>query len=192
MTILILGMIVFLGVHSIRIVADGWRTAQIQRLGEGPWKGIYSIVSVAGFVLILWGFGLARGQSVPLWSAPFVMHEVAAVLILPAFVLFVATYVPRNAFKARLHHPMVLSVLLWSFAHLLTTGSLADIVLFGGFLIWAMASFVAARRRDRAAGTQYPAGTLAGTSAAIVAGTVVWVAFAFWLHRLLIGVSPLG
>jgi uncharacterized membrane protein len=192
MTILVLGLIFLLGVHSIRIVADGWRTAQIQRLGEGPWKGIYSIVSVAGFALIAWGFGLARGQSPPLWSAPFVMHELVAALILSAFILFVAAYVPRNAIKARLHHPMVLSVMLWSFAHLLATGSSADIVLFGGFFVWAVASLIAARRRDRAAGTQYPAATLAGTVVTIAAGAGAWAVFAFWLHRMLIGMSPFG
>jgi uncharacterized membrane protein len=192
MTVLILGLIIFLGVHSIRIVADGWRTAQIQRLGEGPWKGIYSIVSVAGFVLIVWGFGLARGQSAPLWSAPLVMHEVATALILLAFILFVAAYVPRNEIKARLHHPMVLSVLVWAVAHLLATGKPADIVLFGGFFVWTVASLIAARRRDRAAGTQYPAGTLAGTLVTVAAGAGAWAVFAFWLHRMLIGISPLG
>jgi uncharacterized membrane protein len=192
MAILILGLIIFLGVHSIRIVADGWRTAQIQRLGEGPWKGIYSIASVAGFVLIVWGFGLARGQSAPLWSAPFFIHEVAAALNLLAFILFIAAYVPRNAFKARLHHPMVLSVLVWAIAHLPATGKPADIVMFGSFFVWAVGSLIAARRRDRAAGTQYPAGTLAGTLATIAAGAAAWAVFAFLLHRMLIGVSPLG
>jgi uncharacterized membrane protein len=192
MTILVLGLIIFLGAHSIRIVADGWRTAQIQRLGEGPWKGIYSLVSVAGFVLIVWGFGLARGQSAPLWSAPFAVREVAAALILLAFILFIAAYVPRNAIKARLHHPMVLSVMLWSFAHLLATGNPADIVLFGGFLVWAVASLIAARRRDCAAGTQYPAGTMTGTLITIATGAAAWAVFAFWLHRLLIGVNPLA
>jgi uncharacterized membrane protein len=191
-TVLILGLIIFLGAHSIRIVADGWRTARIQRLGAGPWKGIYSIVSVAGFVLIVWGFGLARGQSAALWYTPDVMHQVAAALILLAFVLFAAAYVPRNAIKARLHHPMMLSVMAWAFGHLLATGSPADIVLFGGFLVWAIAAFISARRRDRAAGTQYPAGNLTGTLTAIAVGAVAWGAFAFWLHQMLIGVSPFG
>jgi len=190
MTILVLGLLVFLGVHSTRIVADGWRTAQLQRLGEGPWKGIYSLLSLAGFGLIIWGFGLARHAPVPLWSPPAAMQYVAGLLTLVAFILLAATYVPRNAIKAGVHHPMVLAVKVWAFAHLLATGTLADLVLFGAFLAWAVASFTAARKRDRAANTQYPAGTPAGTVAAVVVGAAVWAAFAFWLHGPLIVVRP--
>ena len=190
MTILILGLLVFLGVHSTRIVADGWRSAQLQRLGEGPWKGIYSLLSVAGFALIIWGFGLARHAPEQLWTPPAAMQYVAGLLTLIAFILLAATYVPRNAIKASVHHPMVLAVKVWAFAHLLATGTLADVVLFGAFLVWAVASFTAARKRDRAANTQYPAGTPAGTVTAVVGGAAVWAAFAFWLHGPLIGVRP--
>ena len=190
MTYLILGLVLFLGVHSTRIVADGWRTAQLKRCGEGAWKGIYSLLSLAGFGLIIWGFGLARQEPVVLWIAPVAMRHVAALLTLVAFVLFVAAYVPRNAIKASLHHPMVLAVKVWAFAHLLANGRLADVVLFGAFLAWAVASYIAARKRDRAAGTQYPAGTPSGTAATVVAGIAVWAAFAFWLHGALIGVRP--
>jgi uncharacterized membrane protein len=192
MTYLILGLIVFLGVHSTRIVADGWRTAQLKRLGEGPWKGIYSLVSLAGFGLIIWGFGLARQQPEVLWTAPVAMRHVAALLTLIAFVLLAAAYVPRNAIKSRLHHPMVLAVKVWAFAHLLANGKLADLVLFGAFLAWAIVCFIAERKRDRAAGTQYPDGTPAGTAAAVIAGAAAWAAFAFWLHGALIGVRPFG
>jgi uncharacterized membrane protein len=192
MTFLILGLIVFLGVHSTRIVADDWRTAQLKRLGEGAWKGIYSLLSLAGFGLIIWGFGLARQEPVVLWMPPVAMRHVAALLTLIAFILLAAAYVPRNAFKSRMHHPMVLAVKVWAFAHLLANGKLADLVLFGAFLAWAVVSFIAARKRDRAAGTQYPAGTAGGTAATVVAGAAAWVAFAFWLHGALIGVRPFG
>lgn len=192
MTILILGLLVFLGVHSTRIVADGWRTAQLKRLGEGPWKSIYSLLSLASFALIIWGFGLARHAPVVLWTPPVAMRHVAALLTLIAFILLAATYVPRNAIKAKVHHPMVLAVKVWAFAHLLSNGTLADVVLFGAFLVWAAASFTAARKRDRAANTRYPAGTPAGTATAVVVGAAVWAAFAFWLHGLLIGVRPFG
>jgi uncharacterized membrane protein len=192
MTILILGLLVFLGVHSTRIFADDWRTAQRKRLGEGPWKGIYTLLSLAGFGLIIWGFGLARQQPLVLWTPPAGMRYLAGLLILIAFVLLAAAYVPRNAIKSRVHHPMVLAVKVWAFAHLLSTGTLADLVLFGAFLGWAVACFIAARKRDRAAGTQYPAGTPGGTAAAVIVGAAVWAAFTFWLHGALIGVRPFG
>ena len=110
--------------------------------------------------------------------------------VLLAFVLLAAAYVPRNGIKARVHHPMVLSVKLWAFAHLLANGTLADVLLFGSFLVWAVLSFRAARRRDRAAGTRYPAGSLAATLATVVIGGVAWALFAFRLHEWLIGVRP--
>ena len=190
MGMLILGLVLFLGVHSTRIVADGWRTAMIRRLGALKWKGLYTLLSLAGFALVVWGFGLARQQPVALWSPPFYMRHVAWLLTLIAFVLLAAAYVPRNAIKARLHHPMVLGVMFWAAAHLLTNGNRAHAVLFGSFLVWAVLSFFAARKRDRAAGTSYPAGTTSGTAMTVLAGIAAWAAFAFWAHGLLIGVRP--
>ncbi len=192
MTVLILGLIVFLGVHSTRIVADDWRTVQQKRLGEGTWKGVYSVVSLVGFGLIVWGFGLARQEPVVLWIPPTAMRHVAALLTLIAFILLAAAYVPRNAIKSRLHHPMLLGVKTWALAHLLANGRLADLVLFGAFLAWAVVCYIAAKKRDRAAGTQYPAGTAAATASTVVVGIVLWALFAFWLHGMLIGVRPFG
>ena len=192
MAVLILGLVVFLGVHSTRIVADGWRSATIARIGEKPWKGLYTLASVAGFALILWGFSLARRDPVYLWQSPMGMRHLAGLLMLIAFVLLVSTYVPRNAIKAKLHHPMVLSVKVWALAHLLANGNLADVVLFGTFLVWAVFSFRAARQRDRAAGTLYPPGTAAATAIAVAVGVAVWVVFAFWAHGWLFGVRPFG
>ncbi|MDB5942092.1 MAG: NnrU [Ramlibacter sp.] len=192
MAILILGLVLFLGVHSTRIVADGWRTAAIARIGGLPWKAVYALASIAGFVLIVRGFGLARANPVYLWEAPMAMRHIAGLLMLVAFVLLVATYVPRNSIKARLHHPMVLSVKVWALAHLLANGNLADVVLFGAFLVWAVFSFRAARKRDRANGTVYPPGTAAGTAVTVAVGVVAWAVFAFWAHGLLFGVRPFG
>ena len=192
MAILILGLLLFLGVHSTRIVADGWRTATIARVGEKPWKGLYTLASIAGFVLIVWGFGLARRQPVYLWESPMALRHVAGALMLLAFILLVATYVPRNAIKARLHHPMLLSVKVWAIAHLLANGNLADVILFGSFLLWAVFAFRSARVRDRVAGTVYPAGTASGTAITVLAGIAVWAVFAFWAHGLLFGVRPFG
>ena len=192
MTYLILGLIIFLGVHSVRIVADDWRTQTRSRLGELPWKGLYSVASLLGFALLVWGFGLARQQPVQLWSPPLAMRHLAALLTLVSFVLLAAAYVPGNGIKARLHHPMVLATKVWALAHLLANGNLAHVVLFGAFLVWAVFDFTAARRRDRVAGTQYPAGNAGATAITVVVGLVAWLAFAMWLHGLLIGVRPFG
>lgn len=192
MAYLILGLVVFLGVHSVRIVAEDWRTQTRARIGENTFKGVYSALSLLGFALVVWGFGVAREMPVLLWSPPVGMRHAASLLTLIAFVLLAAAYVPRNAIKARVHHPMVLAVKSWALAHLLANGGLAHLVLFGAFLLWAVLDFIASRRRDRALGTTYPAGTATGTGITIVVGVVAWAAFAFWLHGLLIGIRPFG
>jgi uncharacterized membrane protein len=192
MSVLLLGLVVFLGVHSTRIVADDWRSATLARWGEGRWKGLYALLSLVGFVLIVWGFSLARQQPVQLWAPPRGMRHLASLLTLIAFVLLAATYVPRNAIKARLHHPMVLAVKVWALAHLLANGNVAHLLLFGAFLVWAALSFRAARARDRAAGTVYAPGTTAGTLATLVVGVAGWALFAFWAHGALIGIRPIG
>jgi uncharacterized membrane protein len=192
MTILVLGLLIFLGLHSVRIVADPWRSAMRARLGEGAWKGLYSLLSLAGFALLIWGYGQARQTPVVLWTPPVSMRHLAALLTAIAFILITAAYVPRNAIKAKLHHPMVLGVKTWALAHLLANGTLADVLLFGSFLAWAVVLFAVSRRRDRANGTVYPAGTASGTTITVVVGLLAWAAFAFWLHGMLIGVRPFG
>lgn len=192
MTILIIGLAVFLGVHSVRIFADDWRRQQIARLGENKWKLGVSLLSAVGLALLVWGYGVARETPAVLWNPPTGMRHLAALLTLVSFIFLAAAYLPRNHLKARFHHPMVLGVKVWALAHLLANGTLADVLLFGGFLAWAVMSFIAARRRDRAAGTTYPAGTANGTIITVAVGIVAWAAFAFWLHGLLIGVRPFG
>jgi uncharacterized membrane protein len=192
MTTLIAGLVLFLGAHSVRIFADGWRSAQIARAGAGAWKAIYSIVSLAGFAMIIWGYGQTRLAPVDLWFPPAWTRHAAALLTLPAFVLLAAAYVPGTRIKAAVGHPMVAGVKLWAFAHLLSNGRLGDVVLFGAFLAWAIADFIASRRRDRAAGTRYPAGPVSRDVLAVAIGVVAWAAFAFALHGWLIGVRPFG
>lgn len=192
MTYLILGLVIFLGVHSVRIFADGWRTQTRARIGAMPWKGLYSLASAIGFGLIIWGFGQARQQPVQLWSPPTGMRHLASLLTLAAFVLMAAAYVPGNRIKARLHHPMVLSVLVWSLAHVLANGNLGQVILFGAFLVWSVVDYVASRRRDRATSAPYPAGTAGATGVTVAIGVGTWIAFALWLHGILIGVRPLG
>ena len=194
MTLLILGLLLFLGIHSVRIVADDWRARFIAGRGAMTWKGLYSVIAIAGFVLICVGFGQARQQPVVLWSPPRWTHDLAGLLTLAAFVLVTAAYVPGNAVKARLKDPMILGVKTWALAHLLANGTLADVILFGSFLAWAVLDFRAVRRR-RAAGLEAgPTTPVSGarTAIAIGVGVVAWAAFAFWLHRVLIGVAPFG
>jgi len=190
MTYLLLGLAIFLGVHSVRIVADAWRARMLQTVGPSAWKGLYSVASLLGFALIVWGFGLARQQPVQLWSPPVAMRHLASLLTLVSFVLLAAAYVPGNGIKARLHHPMVLGVKTWALAHLLANGNLAHVLLFGSFLAWAVLSFSAARRRDRAAGTPYPPGRTGATLLTLAVGALAWAVFALWLHGMLIGVRP--
>ena len=192
MTVLVLGLLLFLGVHSVRIVAEPWRSAMRARIGEKRWKMAYAAVSLLGFVLLVWGYGLARQQPVVLWEPPAALRHLGAALVLPAFVLLAASKGPDNAIRGRLRHPMVLGTKLWAFAHLLANGMLADLLLFGGFLVWAVFAFRAARQRDRAQGISYSTGTPRGTVAAVVIGVAAWAVFGFWLHGPLIGVWPFG
>jgi uncharacterized membrane protein len=192
MEMLIAGLVVFLGVHSSRMLAEDWRQRVQTTLGMGAWKGLYSLLSLVGLALIAWGFDAAREQPVILWSPPTGLRHAASLLTLVAFVLLAAAYVPGNAIKARLHHPMVLGVKAWALAHLVSTGMLAHLLLFGGFLVWAVFNFSASRRRDRRDAVQYPPGRVPATLITVALGAGAWAAFAFGLHGLLIGVKPFG
>jgi len=192
MSALILGLLMFLGMHSTRIFAEGWRSQVIARRGEGAWKGLYTVVSLVGFGLIIWGYGQARLAPQVLWASPVWTRHLASLLVLVALVLLAAAYVPGNAIKSRLHHPMVLGVKVWALAHLLANNTVADLLLFGGFLVWAVLDFRSARQRDRAAGTVYPAGRAGATVLTVGLGVLLWAVFAFWLHTLLFGVRPFG
>jgi uncharacterized membrane protein len=192
LALLVLGLLAFLGVHSVRVFAEGWRSRTVARLGPGGWKGAYSLLSLLGLVLIVWGYGLARQQPVVLWASPSWTRHLAALLTLPAFVLLMAAYVPGNGIRAAVKHPMVLGVKLWALAHLIANNTLADLLLFGGFLVWAVLCFRAARQRDRALQTAYPVGSLAMSLLTLAVGLVAWAGFAFWAHGALMGVRPFG
>ena len=192
MTLLLAGLLIFLGVHSLRLAAPSWRDQTLARLGEPAYKGLYTLLSLAGFALIVWGYGQTRYAPLVLWTPPTGLRHAAALLTLGAFVLFAAAYVPRNVFKARWGHPMLLGTKLWALAHLLANGNLADVLLFGGFLAWAVVLFIVSRRHDRALGTTYPAASRTGTAVSVLVGGASWVVFALWAHGLLIGVRPFG
>lgn len=189
---LILGLLLFLGIHSTRIVAEGWRGRFIARRGAGAWKGLYTVVALAGFALVVWGYGQARQQPLPVWDSPLWTRHLAGLLMLPAMVLLAASQVPANGIQARLRHPQVLSVKVWALAHLLANHTLADLLLFGGFLVWAVADFRSARRRDRAAGSPDLPVRSGRTAAVVALGLALWAAFGFGLHRWLFGVAPFG
>jgi uncharacterized membrane protein len=192
MTLLLLGLVLFLGVHSVRSLAEPLHAAMLARLGEGGWKALHSVLSLVGLVLISIGYAQARLAPVDLWMpAPWTRHAAAA-LTLPAFILLTAAYVPGNAIKSRLGHPMLLGTKVWALAHLLANGRLADLALFGGFLLWAVVAFRSARQRDRAAGLRRPPGRAVPTVLAVLIGLVAWVVFAVVLHLRLIGVAPMG
>jgi uncharacterized membrane protein len=188
MTLLVIGLLVFLGSHSVRIFAEGWRTARIKSMGEQKWKLAYTIVSLAGFVLIVIGYGQARAAGIALYTPPSWGRAAASLLTLLAFVLLAASKVPGTRIKAAVGHPMVAGVKVWAFAHLLANGNLADVVLFGAFLAWAVVDYLAARRRDRAAGTAYPVGPVSRDVIAVFVGLAAGAVFAMWLHGPLIGV----
>jgi len=184
MALLIVGLVVFLGVHSIRMVAPGWRDAMIARMGEGPWKGIYSLVSLVGFVLLVWGYAIA--PTVVLWRpTPYWMVYVTAFLMVLAFISLAVSQVPAGRLKPRLKHPMLLAVKIWAIAHLLVNNDLASIILFVAFLVWAGWNRIAVKRR----GSPLPeAGPASNDVIAIIAGLVVWALFVWGLHKWLIGV----
>ena len=192
MAVLIVGLVIFLGVHSVRIFADDWRTAQIAKVGPKVWKGSYALLSLIGFGLLIYGYGLARQSPMVLFSTPAWTPHLAALLTLASFVLIAAAYVPQTRIKGRIRHPMVAGVALWALAHLLANGTSADVVLFGSVLVWAIFNYGAALQRDRAASVVYAIGPASRDIRAVLFGAITWVIFTFWLHEWLIGVRPLA
>ena len=192
MAILVLGLIIFLGLHSTRIVAEGGREKAVARIGEGPWKGIYSLLSAIGFVLIVWGFAQARYAAPQLWTPVPGARHVTITLMLVSMVLLAAYLFKQSHITAWVHHPMVWSVAVFGLAHLIANGSAADAVLFGAFLVWAAADLVSSYARDRRDGAVYPEPNLSATIGAVVVGLAFWAVLAFWLHYWLFGVAPLA
>jgi uncharacterized membrane protein len=188
MTLLILGLVVFLGMHLLRSLAPNVRARAVARIGEGPWKGLFALLSLAGFALIVIGYGDARQAPTLLYAPAAWTRHLTLLLTLLAFVLLLAPYSGRNHFRARFGHPMVLGTKVWALAHLLSNGFVHDVVLFGALLAWGVLAFVLLRRRDRALGRARIAPSWGATALAVVVGAVAWFVFARWLHPLWIGV----
>lgn len=189
MGILVVGLVLFLGVHSVGIVAPAWRERMLERLGEKRWKGVYTLVSLAGFLLLIYGYGQARQQPIVLWSPPIGLRHLTLLLLLPVFPLVFAAYLPGRI-KAALKHPMLLAVMLWAAAHLLANGTLADLLLFGGFLAWALADRLSFTRRPPQQIQTAPP-SRANDAVAVVLGLGLYVVFGVWLHPILIGVPAI-
>lgn len=190
MSVLITGLLLFLGVHSVSIVNAPWRDRVSARLGEPVWQGGYALVALAGFALIVWGYGLARAAPVVLYTPPVALRHVALLLMVGVFPLLLAAYLPGRIQTAT-RHPMLLGTKVWALAHLLANGSLADVVLFGSFLAWAVADRISLKRRTPRPVPGAPPGK-ANDVIAIIGGLGLYLAFLLWLHPLLFGVSPLG
>ncbi len=192
MAILVLGLVIFLGLHSIRIVSESRRERAIARFGQGPWKGIYSLISVIGLVLIVWGFARARYDAPQVWTPLPGARHITMLLMLVVLILLASYLFKRSYMAVWTHHPMVWAVLLWSIGHLIANGSAADIVLFGAFLVWSVADLASSYARDRRNGVVYPEPQLAATAGAVVVGLVVYALLIGGLHLWLFGVSPLA
>lgn len=191
MLILILGLVLFIGMHSVGIVAPSCRQQQVAARGEATWKALYSLISAIGLVLIIYGYGLARQTPVVLYAPPMPMRHVALLLMLPVFPLLLATYLPGRIRRAA-KHPTLLAVKLWALAHLLANGMLADVVLFGTFLVWAIADRIAVKRRVNPHQPPAAPARVWNDAIAVVGGLGIYLAFLFGLHAWLIGVSPMG
>jgi uncharacterized membrane protein len=191
MLYLILGLVIFLGVHSVEIFSPTFRNRAVARLGEKGYKGIYSVLSIIGFVLLVWGYGVARQHPVLVYAPPLWMRHLTLLLMLPVFPLLLAAYLPGRI-KAAVKHPMLAAIKMWAFAHLLANGMLADVLLFGGFLIWAVADRISVKRRAVVRPVLGPPPGKYNDLIAVVGGLALYVAFVFWLHLWLIGVPPLA
>ena len=188
MTLLIVGIVVFLGIHLLP-TSDGLREKLIVRFGHNGYKVLFSVLSIASFVLLVWGF--SRAPVIQVWSPPSWTRWVAIVLMLPAFIFLVAAYVPGRI-KARLKHPFLVAIKIWALAHLIANGDLASIILFASFLAYAVYDRITLKRRETRGLIPVPAtGPPRNDVIAVVLGAVLYVVFLVWLHPLLIGTSPL-
>jgi uncharacterized membrane protein len=190
MAVLIAGLSLFLGVHSISIVNQPWRDRMVVRLGEHWWQAGYALVAIAGFALIVWGYGLARQEPTLLYVPPVWLRHVALLLLVVVFPLLLAAYLPGRI-QTVTKHPMLAATKVWAFAHLLANGMLHDIVLFGAFLAWAIVARISVKRREARAAVGAPA-TRWNDLIAVGFGLGIYVAFVLKLHAWLFGVSPVG
>lgn len=190
MTTYILGLILFFGVHSIGIVAPRWRERMAARLGRLPWMALYSLIAIVGLVLIIQGYGAVRQEPTVLYTPPDWLRPVALLLLVFAFPLLLAAYLPGRI-QQTLGHPMLVATKAWALAHLLVNGTLAGVMLFGIFLLWAVADRISLKHRQGPPVMRLPASRW-NDAIAVIAGLGLYALFVLWAHRWLFGVPPLG
>lgn len=190
MSLLVAGLALFLAVHSISIINDPWRNRVAAKIGEMPWQGIYALLSLAGLVLIVKGYGLARLEPTVLYLPPAGLKHVSLLLLVFVFPLLFAAYLPGRI-QALTKHPMLVATKLWAVAHLLANGALADVLLFGGFLAWAIIDRISLKRRQPRPVRGAPPSRW-NDAIAVAGGLGLYVAFVLGLHAWLFGVSPTG
>lgn len=186
MLMLIMGLILFFVPHSIAIVAPHWRGRMVLHMGDKAWKITYSFISAIGFVLLVIGFGHVRREPVVLYVSPAWLHYVTFALMLPVFPLLLAAYLPGHI-RSATKHPMLVAIKLWASAHLLVNGTLADVVLFGAFLLWAIIDRISLKSRMQAPVQRLPSSRF-NDLIAVVLGLCLYALFIARLHALLIGV----
>lgn len=188
MLLLLIGLVLFFGVHSISIVAPARREVWAAAMGVNAWRAVYSLLSLGGLVLLVVGYAQARRYPVPLYFPPVALRHLAFALMLPVFPLIFAAYLPGRI-KQKLKHPMLVAVKTWAVAHLLANGMLADVLLFGGFLVWAVSARISlGRRPQRPMMMPLPAPSVRNDVLAVLLGLAVYVLTVLWLHRVLTGV----
>jgi len=184
--LLLLGLILFLGVHSIAIVAPSWRDRMAARFGPGLWRGLYSLIAAAGMVLIVLGYSNARMEPTVLYVSPVWVYAITATLMLPVFPLLLSAYLP-GAIRKAARHPMLAAVKIWAFAHLLANGMLADVLLFGSVLAWAVFERISLKRRTPRPVPSAPESPW-NDAIAVVGGLVLYGIILNGGHAWLIGV----
>ncbi|POO57975.1 NnrU family protein [Agrobacterium rosae] len=193
MVLLILSLLFFLGTHSLRIVAPDFRNRMIARMGEGPWKGVYSLVSVIAIAFVAYAFDQARQVTGILYSPPIWTSHIALTLMLIAMICLVASLVPAGHIAAKTKHPLILAVKIWALAHLLANGETSSVLLFVSVLAWGVVMRISLKRRQRAGEVvTRPFVSARYDIVAVVLGIVLWAAFIWKLHEWLIGVQPLA
>ncbi len=189
MLIFITGLVIFFAIHLVRMLAPEWRRTQIKNIGENKWKGVYSIISIIGLGLIIWGYSQAKIDSDIIYTPPSWGAHVALLLVAIALILVIAANLPTGKIKQAVKHPFLLAVKLWAFAHLLANGDVASIILFGSFLVYAVWNRIAVKRRG---GANPVANSSTSDMISIVLGLAIWAILVFGAHNWLFGVNPIA
>jgi uncharacterized membrane protein len=191
MSLFVAGLLVFLGIHSISIVAPRWRDAQATQMGEYGWKGLYALASIASLVAMIYGYGIARQLPVTVYAPSIALRHLAFLLMLPVFPLLIAAYLPGRI-KRLAKNPMLLAVILWAVSHLLANGTLNDLLLFGAFLVWAVADLISVSRRSNVHPVPSAPASAINDVVVVVGGLGLYALVLLWAHARVVGVSPLG